>query len=53
MLCGSIDPNDASIGMTVSYWAGAAVVSLDYIYSWNPTKNDFDVSSSLSIGFQL
>jgi len=48
-----VDPNDASIGMTVSYWAGAAVVSLDYIYSWNPTKNDFDVSSSLSIGFQL
>jgi len=48
-----IDPTDASIGMTVSYWAGAAVVSLDYIYSWNPTKNDFDVSSGLSIGFQL
>lgn len=47
------DLTDASIGMTVSYKAGSAVVAMDYAYSWNPTKDDFDVVSSLSVGFEL
>jgi hypothetical protein len=47
------DLEDASIGVTVSYKAGTAVVSMDYAYTWNPTKNDFDVVSSLSVGFEL
>jgi hypothetical protein len=48
-----IDLEDASIGTTISYKAGAAVVSMDYAYSWNPTKDNFDVVSSLSVGFEL
>ncbi len=52
-----IDLEDSSIGMTVSYKAGSAIVSMDYAYIWNPTKNSgkgaFDVVSSLSIGFEL
>jgi len=52
-----IDLEDSYIGMTVSYKAGSAVVSMDYAYIWNPTKNSgkgaFDVVSSLSVGFEL
>ncbi len=48
-----IDLSNASIGMTVSYKAGSAVVGMNYAYIWNPTKNSFDVVSSLSVGFEL
>jgi len=48
-----IDPENASIGMTVSYKAGTALVTMDYVYTWNPTKQDYDVVSSLSVGFEL
>ena len=48
-----IDLTNASIGMTVSYKAGAAVVSMDYSYIWNPTTTKFDVISSMSVGFEL
>ena len=48
-----IDMQDAAIGATVSYKAGAALVSMDYTYSWNPTKDDWDVASSLSVGISL
>ncbi len=48
-----IDLTSASIGMTVSYKAGSAVIGMDYSYIWNPTKASFDVISSLSVGFEL
>jgi len=52
-----IDFEDSSIGMTISYKAGTAIVSMDYAYIWNPTKNSgagaFDVVSSMSLGFEL
>jgi hypothetical protein len=43
-----IDPTDAVIGFTVNYKTGATVLTLAYTYRWDPTLNDFDVSSSLS-----
>jgi len=48
-----ISLRDASIGVTVGYKAGTALVSMNYAYTWNPTKNNFDVVSSLSVGFAL
>lgn len=48
-----IDLTNASIGMTVSYKAGSAIVGMNYSYIWNPTKSSFDVVSSLSVGFEL
>jgi len=43
-----IDPEDAVIGMSINYKTGATVLTLGYVYSWDPTTQDFDVSSSLS-----
>jgi len=43
-----VDPEDAVIGMSINYKTGATVLTLAYIYSWDPTTQDFDVSSSLS-----
>lgn len=43
-----IDPTDAVIGFTVNYKTGATLLTLAYTYRWDPTLNDFDVSSSLS-----
>ena len=50
-----IDPEDAAIGMKVNYKTGATVLTLDYAYRWDPSKDNndgtfggFDISSSLS-----
>ncbi|MDX9827008.1 MAG: hypothetical protein RBT73_04620 [Spirochaetia bacterium] len=43
-----LDPEDAVIGMSINYKTGATVLTLGYVYSWDPTTKDFDVSSSLS-----
>jgi hypothetical protein len=43
-----IDPTDAIIGFSVNYQTGSTVLTLSYSYSWNPTVQDWDVSSSLS-----
>ena len=43
-----IDPTDAVIGFTVNYKTGATLLTLAYTYRWDPTLNDFDISSSLS-----
>lgn len=43
-----IDPMDAVIGFSVNYRTGATMLTLAYAYSWNPTTEEFDVSSSLS-----
>ncbi len=43
-----LDPEDAVIGMSINYKTGATVLTLSYIYSWDPTAGDFNVSSSLS-----
>jgi len=34
--------------MSINYKTGATVLTLGYVYSWDPTTQDFDVSSSLS-----
>lgn len=43
-----IDPKDAVIGLAVHYKTGATVLTLNYAYRWDPSIDDWDVSSSLS-----
>jgi len=43
-----IDPTDAVIGLAVHYKTGATVLTLNYAYRWDPSIDDWDVSSSLS-----
>lgn len=43
-----IDPTDAVIGLAVHYKTGATVLTLTYAYRWDPSIDDWDVSSSLS-----
>lgn len=43
-----VDPTDAIIDFAVHYRMGATVLTLDYAYRWDPSADDWDVSSSLS-----
>jgi hypothetical protein len=43
-----IDPTDAVIGFSVNYKTGSTVLTLNYAYRWDPSIDDWDVSSSLS-----
>jgi hypothetical protein len=43
-----VNPEDAIIGLAVNYKTGATLLTLNYVYSWNPTISDFEVSSSLT-----
>ena len=43
-----VDPTDAVIGLAVNYKTGATVLTLNYAYRWDPSVDDWDVSSSLS-----
>jgi hypothetical protein len=43
-----IDPTNAGIGMAFHYRTGAAVLTLNYSYRYDPTAKNWNVSSSLT-----
>jgi hypothetical protein len=42
-----IDPTDAVISAAINYRSGSAVFTLLYNLRWDPSKKDFDITSSL------